>query len=255
MRPESYLSICAIMVVFLILLVPHASGNDGSNGPATVLRGRIVYEGGPNTSMPASGAVVILIDEDTSEVASSIANISGHYLFENVTSERNYTIKATPRSEMLGILDSYSGYLENITNVFVEDDLETVQDIELAYHLHVDPTPLHPRIRILDREGEGLSGVEVIAETSTGSHSAVTGIDGWAVFEDITGATLPPGTELSASREGYRTIRWTHGDPVPPMGKERKDDTLLVIVLLLLTFSSVAILVILGLKGRDRQER
>lgn len=255
MRPKSYLSICAMMAVFLILLVPHAAGNDGSNGPATVLRGRIVYGGGPNTSMPASGSVVILIDKDMVEVASSITNLSGHYFFENVTTGRNYTIKATPRSEMRGILDSSSGYLENTTNVFVEDDFETVQDIELAYHLHVDPTPLHPRVRILDREGEGLSGVEVIAETSTGSNYAVTGIDGWAVFEDIIGATFPPGTELSASREGYRTIRWTHGDPVPPMGKERKDDTLLVIILLLLTFSSVAILVLLGLKGRDRQEK
>ena len=255
MRPKSYLSMCAMMAVFSILLVPPAAGNDSSNGPTTTLRGRVVYGDGPNTTMPASGAVVNLIDEGMFELASTIANLSGQYFFENVTTGRNYTIKATPRSEMRGVLNSSSGYLENITNVFVEDSSETVLDIEFAYHLHNDPIPLHPRVRILDREGEGLSGAEVTAETSSGSHSAVTGIDGWAVFEDIAGATFPPGTELSASREGYRTIRWTHGQPIPPMGREREDDTLLVILLLLLTFSSVAILVILGLRGRDRQEK
>lgn len=108
----------------------------------------------------------------------------------------------------------------------------------------------HPRVRILDPDGRPIEGVTVTAVFNGTYHNGTTGSSGWAVFADIDDGTFPPGTRFSASKEGFRTIEWSQGDPIPTMVVAREDDTLLVV--LLLVMAAISVLVLLALSFREK---
>jgi hypothetical protein len=113
----------------------------------------------------------------------------------------------------------------------------------------------HPRVRILDPNGEPIEDVTIAILANGTFYTGTTSSSGWAVFEDFDGEKFPPGSGYAATKEGYRTIEWSQGDPVPPMLISREDDTILVILLIALTVLSVLILLVLSFKGRPKKER
>jgi hypothetical protein len=113
----------------------------------------------------------------------------------------------------------------------------------------------HPRVRIVDPNVEPIEGVTVLVLSNGTYYTEKTSSSGWAVFENFEGETFPPGSTYSATKEGYRTVEWSQGDPIPPMLLSRKDDTILVILLIALSVLSVLILLALSFKGRPKKGR
>jgi hypothetical protein len=118
-----------------------------------------------------------------------------------------------------------------------------------------DGSPLsHPRVRIVDPNGEPIEGATVLVLANGTYYTKSTTSSGWAVYENFEGEMFPPGSTFTATKEGYRTVEWSQGDPVPSMVISRKDDTILVILLIALTVLSVLILLALSFKGRPKKD-
>jgi hypothetical protein len=113
----------------------------------------------------------------------------------------------------------------------------------------------HPMVRIVDHNGGPIEDATVIVLANGTLYAEATTSSGWAVFQSFDGGTFPPGSTYSATKDGYRTIEWSQGDPIPPMVISRKDDTVLVILLIALTVISALILLAFSFKGRPKKGR
>ena len=237
-----------IEVVFYVYVPPPP--------PSGPLSGKVVYDGGPKDGEPAYEATLTLRGSDLSILSEATSNATGHYYMENVPLGTGYTLVVTPSSEDGAIIGSKSGYLETTSSVFSHsDETGTVRDFDLEYYEHIPEAAHHPNVTIFDKDGDPLEGVKVTARSNGTVYVAYTDENGFAEFPEFDGE-FPEGTSFKAEKDGYETVEWTEGEPIPEMGKDAGEpaDALMIAMIVLVIVLAAAALVIFFLSKKKEEE-
>jgi len=215
------------------------------------LSGVVIYSGGPHDGEKAAG-VSVEVYSNTTLVKSSTADENGTFTIENLTFGV-YRIVFVPPDEVAEG-GNRSGYVRvEVELNFTEDK---IMEVTVPYYNYTPPPPpTHPKVRILDKDGEPVEGVTVKATVNGTVYTATTDEEGWAIFTGFEG-DFPPGTEFSAEKEGYKKITWREGETPPPLEKEEKQerDYIYLLLLLVVILLLIGAILLLRKKGEVEEE-
>jgi len=199
-----------------------------TSGP---IHGYIRYFEGPKDGDFSEGAEVRLFNENGDLIGTEATDEGGHFLFEDIPFGELYELRATPPLDELGENLKTTGYLVWDSSAFAHNGSTRI-NVSLNYYEHIVSPVYHPKVTILDEDGDPVEGVQVEVTILGATYRATTNAQGVATFEGLDMADFPGNATFRGSKEGYDDITWNQGGDIPKL-KESKDetDTWLIIVL------------------------
>ncbi|MGA1820886.1 MAG: hypothetical protein ACMUHU_07760 [Thermoplasmatota archaeon] len=199
-----------------------------TSGP---IHGYVHYSGGPKNGEFCEGAEVRLYDAEGDVIGTDATNENGYFIFDDIPFGDDYELRATPPLDELGENLKITGYLIWDGSAFPHNG-STMVNASLNYYEHVEPPVYHPKVTILDGNGDPVEGVQVEVTILGATYTAVTNAQGVATFEGLDMADFPANATFKASKEGYDDITWGQGETVPVM-KESREEAYTWLILLL----------------------
>jgi len=222
-----------------------------SRGPVF---GIVKYLGGPKDGAGCPNATVEVLN-GTLSLGTTLTNDTGHFRFGWIVFGKNYSMRVTPNLTDLGENNIRTGYLVWRSSGFDHMN-ETEFNVSLNYYEFEEPPVEHPRVVIRDEDGGPISGVKVTMTVGNDTYEAYTDATGAAVFTDLIGFEFPDGAKFRAEKDGYRSVEWEEGEPVPKMPREDEggDDLVLVLILIGVVILVVAGAVLLTASSKKKQQ-
>jgi hypothetical protein len=201
--------------------------------------GHVRYKDGPKEGQFIEGAEVRLFNETEVEMGVTTTDENGYYEFLDIPFWEIYDLRVKPPLDELGVNLEITGYLPWDYGFY--HNISISINASLKYYEHMNPTPPHPEVTILDDEGNPVEGTQVEVTIEGTTYTAKTNMFGKAVFQSLEMEDFPAGTEFKASKEGYDDIEWEQGDDIPAI-KESEDEeqTWLLIVLVIVVLLILA---------------
>ncbi|MGA1822520.1 MAG: hypothetical protein ACMUIG_08330 [Thermoplasmatota archaeon] len=234
-------------------------GSDNSSGP---IIGSVIFRNGPREGDGVSGALIELLDpENGNTLRSTYADETGSYILHNVSFADDLTIRANPPADETGKWDERTGYLPSVSSPFNHSsETNTSVNFLLNYYIF-DPVEPHPRIIIMDQNGDPVAGAVVEASYEGKRYTATADINGEAEFFQFVGEEFPDGTAFTAESSGYLEAEWEQGDDVPRLREVVTDDgdgsdSWIVLVVFILTIAVfIALILITGMFDERKKAR
>lgn len=215
------------------------------------ISGWVRYQEGPKDGNFIPNASVILLNISGDEIGSMKTDDAGYFIFEDVPFGVGYELRVSPPMEDAGVNNEETGYLFWDGSAFPHNG-STRMNASLKYY---SEPAIHPRVTILDRDGEPVESVWITAEVSDEVYTAETDALGTAVFIGYDGENFPDGTIMKASRSGWEKERWEWQEPVPQMKEaEAYDNSLVFILIAVFVFIVIGAALVTMFLGRTKEE-
>lgn len=212
------------------------------------LSGWVTYSGGPLNGNGAEN-VTVKVYSGGNLVGETITGEGGRYIFRNLTFG-SLRITVIPVGEVVDG-GGVSGYVRG--EIVLNFTADKVLNLTIRYYEYTPPPPPeHPKVRVLDEEGEPVEGVVVKVSLNGTVYTATTDESGWAVFEDLEGEDFPPGAEFTAEKDGYEKISWREGETPPPFRKLQEKKGLPALYILLII---IIVAVVIGAAAQVTKKR